>query len=99
MENFDEIKNELLELGFNIDSIGTIYWIEALRIVKKNPLNWKITELYKEIGKKYNSTYHRVERGMRHSIENAKPNIQKKYGYYKPIKNQTFLNLIRYKLI
>lgn len=95
----EEIKNELLELGFNVDSIGIIYWVEAIKIMKENPLIWDMIDIYEKIAKKYNSTYPRIERCMRHCMEHAKPNIQKKYGYYKPIRNQTFLSLIRYKLI
>lgn len=34
----DEIKQELLELKFNVDSVGIIYWIEAIKFIKKNPL-------------------------------------------------------------
>ena len=95
----EEIKNELLELGFNVDSIGIIYWVEAIKIMKENPLIWDMIDIYEKIAKKYNSTYPRIERCMRHCIKNAIENIQKKYGYYGTIKNQTYLSLIRFKLI
>jgi len=99
MNDIDEIKDELLELGFNVDSIGIIYWVEAIKMMKENFLGWDMTLIYEKIGEKYNTIYTAVERNMRTCIEKAKPNIQKKYNYYKNIKNQTFLSLIRFKLI
>lgn len=73
----EEIKNELLELGFNVDSIGIMYWIEAIRITKENPLIWNMMDIYEKIAEKYSSTYPNVERAMRHCIKNAIENIQK----------------------
>lgn len=95
----NEIKQELLELGFDVDSIGIVYWIDAIKYSKANPLEWKMGIIYEFIAEKYNSTTARVERAMRHSMTSAIENIQKKYGYYNKIKNSTFLNLIRFKLI
>lgn len=99
-ENFmEDIKTELLELNFNVDSIGIVYWIEAIKIIKDNPIIWDMLDIYEYIAQKYHTTLSKVERGMRTAIEPAKENIQKKYCYYKKIKNQTFLSLIRFKLI
>lgn len=95
----EETKNELLELGFNVDSVGIVYWVDAIKIVKNNPLIWDMCDIYEKVAKKNITTSTKVERGMRTSIEPAKENIQKKYSYYKPIKNSTFLNLIRFKII
>lgn len=95
----EDIKQELLELNFNVDSIGIIYWVEAIKLIKNNPLVWDMIDVYEYIAKIYNSTITRVERGMRTAIAPARANIQKKYGYYAKIKNQTFLDLIRFKLI
>ena len=95
----DEIKQELLELGFNVDSKGIMYWIEAIKYSKSHPLEWEMLNVYEAVVEKNNSTVYRVERAMRVAINSAKENIQKKYGYYKPIKNQTYLNLIKFKLI
>ncbi len=95
----DEIKQELLELKFNVDSVGIIYWIEAIKLIKENPLLWDMEDIYNYVADAYNSTRARVERGMRTAIEPARENIQNKYGYYAKIKNQTFLDLIRFKLI
>lgn len=95
----NEIKQELLELKFNVDSVGIIYWIEAIKFIKKNPLVWDMTDIYENVAKIHNSTKYTVERLMRYAMAPARENIQRKYGYYGKIKNQTFLNLIRVKLI
>lgn len=94
-----DIKQELLELNFNVDSIGIVYWIEAIKFVKSHPLDWDMMDLYESIAIMYDTSISKVERNMRFAIAPAKKNIQKKYGYYNQIKNQTFLDLIRYKLI
>ena len=95
----DEIKKELLELEFNADSIGLVYWVEAIRYIKDNPLSWDTMDIYEYIAQKYETTVTRAERNLRNAIAPAKKNIQEKYNYYRPIRNQTFLNLIRFKLI
>lgn len=98
-DKMDEIKQELLELKFNVDSVGIIYWIEAIKLIKKNPLVWDMIDIYENVAKTHNSTKYKVERLMRYAIFPARENIQRKYGYYGKIKNQTFLDLIRFKLI
>ena len=95
----NDIKQELLELGFDVDSVGIVYWIDAIKYSKANPLEWKMGIIYEFIAEKHNSTISRVERAMRHSMIPATKNIQKKYGYYNKIRNSTFLNLIKFKLI
>lgn len=95
----EDIKQELLELNFNVDSVGIVYWIDAIKFIKNNPLVWDMCDIYIHIAKIHKTTNTRVERCMRFAINPAKENIQKKYGYYSKIKNQTFLDLIRFKLI
>ena len=95
----EEIKQELLELGFDVDSIGIKYWADAIKYIKENPEKWDTCDIYDRVAKENNTRYFNVERAMRHSITPARENIQTKYGYYKKIKNSTFLNLIRFKLI
>lgn len=95
----DEIKRELIELNFNIDSVGIIYWIKAIRLIQQNPNILNIMEIYKTIGQRYNKSSNAVERAMRVSISTARKNIQEKYNYNREIKNHTFLNLIRYELL
>ncbi len=95
----NEIKQELLDLNFNVDSVGIILWVEAIRYVKENKLCWDMAEIYEYLAKKYDFTPSKIERNLRTAIAPAKDNIMKKYNYYKPIKNITFLNLIKFKLI
>ena len=92
----NSIKDELLELGFDVDSIGIVYWIDAIKQVNANPLEWSMISIYENVAKKRKTTKGAVERLMRFTMAPAKENIQKKYGYYNAIKNQTFLNLIRF---
>lgn len=95
----EDIKNELLELNFNVDSIGIVYWIDAIRFAKNHPLVWDMMDIYEHVAKKHNTTSSKVERGMRTAIKTAKDKIQEKYKYYNKIYNSTYLNLIKYKLI
>lgn len=99
MSKVDDIKKELLALGFDVDRIGIIYWVDAIKYVRANYLDWKMCNIYRELAKKYNSTITSVERNMHNTLKPATENIQKKYGYHQPIKNQTFLNLIKFELI
>lgn len=95
----DDIKQKLLDLGFNVDCIGLVYWVEAIRYVKDHPLWWDVMDIYDYLAQKYDLSISKVERNLRTAITPAKKNIQDKYNYYRNIKNQTFLNLIRLELI
>lgn len=95
----EDIKKELLELNFNVDSLGIVYWVEAIKFVKNHPLIWDMMDIYEYVAKRHNTTASRVERGMRTAIQTAKNKIQERYNYYNKINNSTYLNLIRYKLI
>ena len=95
----EDIKQELLSLDFNVDSIGIVYWIEAIKYVKNHPLAWDMMDIYEYVAKKHDTTASRAERGMRTAIQTAKDKIQQRYKYYNKINNSTYLNLIRYKLI
>lgn len=100
-KSINHIKDELLELNFNADSIGIFYWIEAIKIIKKDPRNIEqgMSIIREIIAKKCNTTATRVERDLRTALEPAKKNIQQKYKYYGKVTQITFLNLIRFKLI
>lgn len=95
----EEIKNELLELGFNVDSKGILYWVDAIKYIKENPLWWDIYDIYEYLAEKYNTSTANIERNLRTSITPAKKIIQEKYNYPRHIKNSTFLHLIKYKII
>lgn len=86
-------KNYLLQLGFNIKSIGFEFWLTAIHIYLKNRQISMMT-LYKEIGKRRNKTASQIERAMRTASETAKENIKKLYDYNGKLSNKTILTLI-----
>lgn len=86
-------QNYLLQLGFNINSIGFDFWLTAIRIYLKNRQISMMT-LYNEIGKITNKTASQIERAMRKASETAKENIKKLYDYNGKLSNKTILTLI-----
>lgn len=95
----NDIKKELLQLGFNVDSRGIIYWIDAINYVKEHPNWWDMMDIYDFLAQKYDISIAMAERNLRTAIMPAKKNIQEKYGYSRRIKNVTFLNLIKLELL
>lgn len=83
----------LLQLGFNINSIGFDFWLTAIRIYLKNRQISMMT-LYNKIAKITNKTAIQIERSMRIASETAKENIKKLYDYNGKLSNKTILILI-----
>ncbi len=83
----------LLQLGFNINSIGFDFWLIAIQIYLKNRQISMMT-LYEEIGKRRNKTASQIERAMRTASETAKENMKKLYDYNGKLSNKTILTLI-----
>lgn len=85
----------LLELQFNVSSMGFRYWIKAIRIYKQDGWRYGFTMqyLYNEIANYYGSTATRVERAMRTARATATEQIQKQYNYNK-LTNKTVLELL-----
>lgn len=83
----------LLQLGFNINSIGFDFWLIAIHLYLKNRQISMMT-LYKEISKGTNKTPSNIERAMRTASETAKENIKKLYYYDGKLSNKTILRLI-----
>ena len=44
MSKVDDIKKELLALGFDVDRIGIIYWIDAIKYVRANYSDWQMLQ-------------------------------------------------------
>lgn len=65
----------LLKVGVSPDLNGYHYLTEAINTTKESLLNGEVNvkfiPLYKEIGKKFNTTGTRVERSIRHAVEKA----------------------------
>lgn len=65
------VEDILFELGTPDSLCGHRYLVYAIKLVVKEP-NIKgciVSKLYPEVGKKFNTTGSRVERGIRHAIE------------------------------
>ena len=77
-----EIKDMLLSLSFNLNSIGFKYWITAISINQNtnNYLKNSIENVYQQVAKIHNTTRNRVERAMRTARETATERIQQKYN-------------------
>lgn len=86
----------LLQLQFNVNSIGFKYWLAGIKIYRKNYFRYGFTLefVYNEIAEEYNTTRDRVERALRTASNTAKKNIQKYYNYYGTITNKTIFELI-----
>ena len=95
-EFYKDIKNNLIKLGFKVDTIGFRYWIEAIKIYKQDGWRYGFTMqyLYNEIANYYGSTATRVERAMRTAKATATEQIQKQFNYYNKLTNKTVLELL-----
>lgn len=73
--NIYATKKLLLNVGISPNLDGYHYLTEAINTVKgmlkSGDVDCKFTVLYKDIGKKFNTTSARTERSMRHAIEKA----------------------------
>lgn len=88
----------LLQLGFNITSIGFDFWLTAIRIYLKNRQISMMT-LYTEIAKRSNKTASQVERAMRIAKATATEQIQKQFNYYNKLTNKTVLELLTFNVL
>lgn len=76
MKNNNYAANKLLlKVGVSPDLSGYHYLVEAISTTKdaclNGNVNYKLTSLYADIGKKFDTTASRVERCMRHAVEKA----------------------------
>lgn len=96
-----EIKDTLLSLSFNLNSIGFKYWITAISINQNtnNYLKNSIENVYQQVAKIHNTTRDRVERTMRTARETATERIQEKYNYYLKLTNKSVLILLSENII
>lgn len=81
----------LLQLQFNVTSIGFNYWITAINLYRTNyKYNNTIEQVYHDVAEIHNTTRTRVERAMRTATEQ----IQKQFNYYNKLTNKTILELL-----
>lgn len=91
------INKMLLQLQFNVRSIGFYYWITAIMQYRKNYYN-TIEQVYYDVAKIHNTTRTRVERAMRTAKATATEQIQKQFNYYNKLTNKTVLELLTHYL-
>ena len=96
-----EIKDMLLSLSFNLNSIGFKYWITAISINQNtnNYLKNSIENVYQQVAKIHNTTRNRVERAMRTARETATEKLQEKYNYGLKLTNKSVLILLSENII
>lgn len=90
------INKMLLELQFNVSSIGFLYWATAIMEYRKNyyKYNNTIEKVYNVVAQIHNTTRTRVERAMRTAKATATEQIQKQFNYYNKLTNKTVLELL-----
>lgn len=90
------INKMLLQLQFNVTSIGFYYWITAIMQYRKNyyKYNNKIEQVYHDVAEIHNTTRTRVERAMLTAKATATEQIQKQFNYYNKLTNKTVLELL-----
>lgn len=96
-----KIKDMLLSLSFNLNSIGFKYWITAISINQNtnNYLKNSMQNIYQQVAKIHNTTRNRVERAMRTAREIATERIQEKYNYGLKLTNKSVLILLSENII
>lgn len=93
-KNIIETREQLLSLGIKANSIGLLYWIEAINYVRNNDEKWIMEDVYKYIGKKVNNKPKNVERALRTALYPAHKNIQKTFNFEGRVTNKAFFELI-----
>ncbi len=94
------IKKELQALGVSPALLGYHYLAESIYIVKdhysKGNVTIKVTCIYKQVAKKFNSSASRVERAIRNAIEIAfergPRELLEKFGYLSSISSGKITN-------
>lgn len=95
-KSYFEINKLLLQLRFNVNSIGFEYWITAIKQYRKNYYKYdnSIERIYRDVALYYNTTRNKVERSMRTARATATQDIQEKFNYYGKITNKSVLELL-----
>lgn len=93
-----EIKDELIELNFNLNSRGFDYWVEAIKLYRDYYPNYKeypMQYMYDILSKNFDVKDNQVERTMRYSRSKiCNDKIRKKYNYEGNLSNKVVLLLI-----
>lgn len=92
----EKVKKLLLELGFNMDSLGTIYWLDVFDYCQKHPLNTPFKEVLASVSSNLGITKYCLESQLRRAMDTAQDSIQKMFNYKGKITTKTFLILVLY---
>lgn len=91
--NKRKLEDILDELQIKVSLLGYKYWITAVELYLENK-TIKMMKLCREIAKKYNTTGSRIERALRHAIEDKEETIQRYFNVKYDIDNSAFLALL-----
>ncbi len=98
----DRSKDVLIKMGMPISIRGFKYIPDFMELFESGYEDAKITALYADVAKKYNTTGSRVERAIRHAFEgvvaNAPRDLMEKYLSYDNTTNSNLLKLLYYRL-
>ncbi len=91
--NKRKLEDLLDNLQIKANLLGYKYWITAVEIyLKDNAI--RITELYKQVAEKHNTTASRTERALRHAHESKEEIVQDYFNVNYSIDNSAFLALL-----
>ena len=91
-------REKLIELNFNVISLGFDFWIEAIEYtqgIKK----FDMEDIYRFLAKENKTTRDKVERAMRISLYTAKKTIMEKTGYKQPLTTKVVLRMLNLRII
>ncbi|WP_367567274.1 sporulation initiation factor Spo0A C-terminal domain-containing protein [Lacrimispora sp.] len=98
----DRAKEILIKMGMPVSVLGFKYIPDVMEYFEAGYENAKITALYVDVAKKYNSSGSRVERAIRHAfegvVENGPRDLVNKYLSYENTTNSNLLKLLYYRL-
>ena len=95
-KTYYDLTKILLQLKFNVNSIGFRYWQYAIILYRKDYFLFdnSIEKIYNKVAIFFNTTRTRVERAMRTARKPADEEIQKQFNYYGRISNKSVLELL-----
>lgn len=92
----EKVKELLLELNLDLDSLGVIYWLEVIDYSNEHHLTLTLKDILEQVAKKNDISRYALESYLRRAIDPAQEKIKKKFKYYGKITTKTFLNLLRF---
>ena len=95
-----DIKEKLIELNFNVSSLGFKYWLILINDYLNKNKYTTLESIYNRIAKLYNTTRDRVERNIRTASSQALSTIREHYKYKnKRLSTKDILELIYWEMV